>query len=284
MKPIAAFQGELGAYSELAALEYFNREVTVLPRSTFAQVFDSVRTGEADNGVIPIENSLTGSIHDNYDLLLSHDLIIIGEIKLRIVQNLLVVPGTKLEEVRKIYSHPQALSQCKDFLSRLTEVELVSVYDTAGAARKIMETGRRDEAAVASEQAALDYGLEILKAGIESNHKNYTRFLVLSRGLAEKAEDSKTSIVFSTRNIPGALFKSLSVFALRDIDLYKIESRPIPGSPWEYMFYLDFQGDIRDEVSGRAIAHLEEIASYLKVLGSYRKGKEYTGHTQERRE
>lgn len=284
MKPIAAFQGELGAYSELAALEYFNREVTVLPMSTFAQVFDSVRSGEADNGVIPIENSLTGSIHDNYDLLLSHDLIIIGEIKLRIVQNLLVVPGTRLEEVRKIYSHPQALSQCKDFLSRLTEVDLVSVYDTAGAARKIMETGRREEAAVASEQAALDYGLEILKAGIESNHKNYTRFLVLSRGLAEKAEDSKTSIVFSTRNIPGALFKSLSVFALRDIDLYKIESRPIPGSPWEYMFYLDFQGDIRDEVSGRAIAHLEEIASYLKVLGSYRKGKEYTGHTQERRE
>lgn len=284
MKPKAAFQGELGAYSELAALEYFNREVTVLPRAAFAHVFDAVSAGEADHGVIPIENSLTGSIHDNYDLLLSHDLIITGEIKLRIMQNLLAVPGTRMEDVRRIYSHPQALSQCKDFLSRLEGVELVSMYDTAGAARKVRDAGRTEEAAIASEQAALDYGLEILRAGIESNHKNFTRFLVLSRELAEKAEDSKTSIVFSTRDIPGALFKSLSVFALRDINLYKIESRPIPGSPWEYMFYLDFGGDIRDEVTKRAITHLEEIASYLKVLGSYRKGEEYTGRTQERHE
>jgi prephenate dehydratase len=284
MKPKAAFQGELGAYSELAALEYFNREVTVLPRAAFAHVFDAVSGGEADHGVIPIENSLTGSIHDNYDLLLSHDLIITGEIKLRIVQNLLAVPGTRMEDIRRIYSHPQALSQCKDFLSGLESVELVSMYDTAGAARKVREAGRTEEAAIASEQAALDYGLEILRAGIESNHKNFTRFLVISRELAEKAEDSKTSIVFSTRDIPGALFKSLSVFALRDINLYKIESRPIPGSPWEYMFYLDFEGDIRDEVTKRAITHLEEIASFLKVLGSYRKGEEYTGRTQERHE
>ena len=284
MKPRAAFQGELGAFSELAALEYFDREVTVLPRPTFEQVFDAVSAGEADHGVIPIENSLTGSIHDNYDLLLSHDLIITGEIKLRIVHNLLVIPGSRIEDVRRVSSHPQALSQCKDFLSRLEGVELVNVDDTAGAARRVREAGRAEEAAIASEQAALDYGLEILRTGIESNHKNFTRFFVLSRELAEQAEDSKTSIVFSTRDIPGALFKSLSVFALRDINLHKIESRPIPGSPWEYMFYLDFEGDIREDVTRRAITHLEEIASYLKVLGSYCKGREYIGHPQERRE
>ncbi len=284
MRPTVAFQGELGAYSELAALEFFDRDVTVLPRPSFAQVFDAVSAGEADRGVIPIENSLAGSIHDNYDLLLARDLVITGEIKLRIAHNLLANPGARSGDLKRIYSHPQALSQCKDFLSTLEGVELVSVYDTAGAARRISEAGRTDEAAIASEQAALDYGLDILSAGIESNRKNYTRFLVLSRELLEPAEDSKTSVVFATRNIPGALFKSLSVFALRDIDLYKIESRPIPGSPWEYMFYLDFDGDIRNDVSRRAIAHLEEIASYLKVLGSYRKGREYIGRIQERGE
>jgi prephenate dehydratase len=284
MRPKAAFQGELGAYSELAALEYFNREVTVLPKPSFAQVFEAVSGGEADYGVIPIENSLAGSIHDNYDLLLSHDLKITGEIKLRIVHNLLAVPGTRLEDIRKVLSHPQALFQCRDFLAGLEGVELASVHDTAGAARIVSERRRPDEAAIASEQAALDYGLEIVRSGIESNHKNFTRFLVLSRELAAPVEDSKTSIVFSTRNIPGALFKSLSVFALRDIDLYKIESRPIPGSPWEYMFYLDFAGDIRDERSRRAIVHLEEIASYLKVLGSYPMGREQAGPAPEKRE
>jgi len=277
-----AFQGELGAYSELAALEYFQYEVTVVPKPSFAAVFESVKAGETEHGVIPIENSLTGSIHDNYDLLLAHDLVITGEIKLRIVHNLLVNPGTKLEDIRRVYSHPQGLSQCKDLLYGLHQADLISVYDTAGAARRVKETGSREEAAVASEQAALDYGLEVLRAGIESNHKNFTRFLVLSRELDDPRDKSKTSVVFATRNIPGALFKSLSVFALRDIDLYKIESRPIPGSPWEYMFYLDFAGDVRDEVIGRALGHLGEIASYLKVLGSYRQGEEYYGRAQER--
>lgn len=284
MKIRAAFQGELGAYSELAALEYFNHDVTVIPRPSFAKVFEAVNSGDAEHGVIPIENSLAGSIHDNYDLLLEHDLVITGEIKLRIEHNLLVNPGSRLEDIRRVYSHPQALSQCKDFLAGLEGVELISVYDTAGAARQIKENGHPEEASIASAQAARDYGLEILRSGIESNHKNFTRFLVLSRELAEPADDSKTSIVFSARNIPGALFKSLSVFALRDIDLYKIESRPIPGSPWEYLFYLDFAGDIRQEVTRRALGHLEEIAGFLKFLGSYRKGGEVVGQYQERRE
>ncbi len=281
MKKVS-FQGELGAFSELAIYEYFRNDVKVVPKEAFVEIFDSVSSGEVDNGIIPIENSLAGSIHENYDLLLEHDLVITGEVKLRIVHNLIVNKGGKLSDVRKIYSHPQAISQCKDFLSTIHNIDLISVYDTAGAARKIKEVGSYEDAAIASEQAALDYKLDIIESGIESNHKNYTRFLILSRELNEQVENSKTSIVFSTKNIPGALFKSLSVFALRDIDLHKIESKPLPGSPWEYIFYLDFDGDIREEVTKKAIAHLEEIARFFKFLGSYPKGMEVSGQIQER--
>lgn len=278
-----AFQGELGAYSELAACEYFGKDVKVVPKETFAEVFDAVSAGETDHGVLPFENSLTGSIHENYDLMLDHDLVITGEIKLRIVHNLIVNKGVKLSGIKRVYSHPQALSQCKTFLSGLDKVELISVYDTAGAARNIKDTCSLEEAAVASAQAALDYDLEIIESGIESNHMNFTRFHVLSRELNDEVADSKTSIVFSTKNIPGGLFKSLSVFALRDIDLYKIESRPLHGTPWKYIFYLDFGGDIRQDVTKKAYAHLEEIAEFLKFLGSYPKGVEVTGQIKERR-
>ena len=283
MKHIA-FQGELGAYSELAIYEYFGRSVKAVPVPTFADIFDAVSSKKAVHGIIPIENSLAGSIHKNYDLLLEHDLLITGEIKLRIMHNLIVNPGTKLSDVKRVYSHPQALSQCKDFLAGLDNVEKISVYDTAAAALAIKKSDLKDEAAIASEQAALDYKLDILKSGIESNHRNFTRFLILSKELEEEVENSKTSIVYATKNIPGGLYKSLSVFALRDIDLFKIESRPIQGSPWEYMFYLDFSGDIRQDVSKRAISHLEEIASFLKFLGSYRKGDEVTGQIKARYE
>ena len=281
MKKVS-FQGELGAYSELATYEFFSNNVKVVPKETFAAIFDAVSSGEVDHGIIPIENSLAGSIHENYDLLLEHDLVITGEVKLRIIHNLIVNKGVKLSDVRRIYSHPQAISQCKDFLTSLHNVDLISVYDTAGAARKIKELGTNEDAAIASEQAALDYNLDIIESGIESNHMNYTRFLILSRELNEQVKNSKTSIVFSTKNIPGALFKSLSVFALRDIDLFKIESRPLPGSPWEYIFYLDFDGDIRQDVIKKAIAHLEEIARLFKFLGSYTKGQEVISQIQER--
>ena len=278
----AAFQGELGAYSEIATYEYFGSDIAVVPMESFEHIFSAVTTGEVDHGVIPIENSLAGSIHENYDLLLEHDLVITGEVKLRISHNLLALPGTKVEDIRRVYSHPQALSQCKEYLQGLKGVEMISVYDTAGAAKRIQKNECCEEAAVASEQAATDYGLEVLKSGIESNHKNFTRFLILSRNLEEKIENPKTSIVFALKNIPGGLFKSLSVFALRDIDLYKIESRPLPGSPWEYMFYLDFRGDIRDEVSKKAIAHLEEIARFFKFLGSYPQAVEVVGRAVDR--
>jgi prephenate dehydratase len=241
-----------------------------------------VEKGETENGVIPIENSLTGSIHENYDLLLKYNLVITGEIKLRITHNLIANQGADLSSIKKVYSHPQAISQCKDYFSKHKNIELVSVYDTAAAARMVKEKGTLKEAAIASGQAALDYGLKILATGIESNHMNYTRFLIISQKMGKENEDSKTSIVFSTKNIPGALFKSLSVFALRDIDLYKIESRPVPGTPWEYIFYLDFDGDIRQEKIKKAISHLEEIANFLKILGSYPKGREAIGQIQER--
>ena len=278
------FQGELGAYSEMATYSYFGDDVTVVPRETFGDIFAAVADGEADHGIVPIENSLAGSIHENYDLLLEHDLVITGEIKLRIAHNLLANKGARIETIRRVFSHPQALSQCKTFLKTLTGAELISLYDTAGAAKRVRESGSTTDAAIAGDQAARDYGLEVLASGIESNHLNYTRFLILSRELDARGEDSKTSIVFSTKNIPGALFKSLSVFALRDIDLYKIESRPLAGSPWKYLFYLDFDGDIRDEVIGKAIGHLEEITEMLKVLGSYPKGREVTGRVQDRHE
>ena len=278
-----AFQGELGAYSELAIYEYFASPVTVVPKESFPEIFDAVISKEVDHGIIPIENSLAGSIHENYDLLLVHDLVITGEIKLRISHHLLANEGATLSGLNRILSHPQAIAQCNTYLKSLEHVELVSFYDTAGAARHVKESGSLSDAAIASAQAACDYGLVILASGIESNQLNYTRFLILSRELEPSAPDAKTSIVFSTKNIPGALFKSLSVFAMRDIDLYKIESRPLPGSPWEYLFYLDFSGDIRDGVTRKAIGHLEEITKMLKVLGSYQKGREVTGRIQERR-
>jgi len=277
-----AFQGELGAYSELAAREFFPEEIEVAPEVTFDEVFEKVEGGAVPYGIVPIENSLAGSIHQNYDLLLEHKLWIVGEIKLRIVHHLIVHPGIGLTDLKKVVSHPQALSQCRDFLRGLEGVEPIPVYDTAGAVRQIREEKAMDTGAIASAQAAEDYGLEILESGIESNHENFTRFLIVARDRKTENENPKTSIVFSTKNIPGALFKSLSVFALRDIDLLKIESRPLHGSPWQYLFYLDFEGDAEEERCQRALGHLEEIATFLRLLGSYEKGRVADGRLHKR--
>ena len=281
---LVAFQGELGAYSELAARAFFPGEIDVLPAPSFDKVFQVVEEGACDYGIIPIENSLAGSIHQNYDLLLKHDLLISGEIKLRISHNLIVNPGLCLKEVRRIYSHPQALSQCDDFIKELPDVEVVPVYDTAGAVKMIKEEAFKDAGAIASAQAAVDYGLEILESGIESNHQNFTRFLIISeeRMTSRPGSDPKTSIVFSLPNVPASLFKSLSVFALRDINLLKIESRPVLGRPWEYFFYLDFEGDAEDSRCFRALEHLKEIATFLRVLGSYQKGRDAAGRIRPR--
>ena len=268
-----AFQGEHGAFSEQAAYACGPKSLRTVPCKTFPEVFRAVERTSVQYGIIPIENSLFGSIHQNYDLLQKFNLFIVGEIKLRVVHTLLVHPSVSMKQVRFIYSHPQALGQCERFLSRLKNIEVVAVYDTAGAAKMIKEQHRTDAAAIASREAARVYGLKILYSGIENDHQNFTRFLILAKHKVRVKRNAKTSIIFSLKNIPGSLYKALSVFSLRDINLYKIESRPLAGKTWEYLFYLDFEGSILDDACRRAVDHLTEIATYVKILGSYPVGK-----------
>lgn len=280
------FQGEIGAYSE-EALSALYPGAEKVPFASFEAAFNAVTNGNVDRAVLPIENSLFGSVHQNYDLLLEHDLVILAEVQLRIRHQLMARPGTRMEGLRRVMSHPQALGQCRDFLrANLPETDVVPAYDTAGAAKQVAEGGRNDEAAIASRAAATTYGLEILAEGIESNHANYTRFLALGRpdadaraglaaaaGAGQAAGSWRTTLVYAQReNVPGGLFKSLAVFALRDIDLLKIESRPLVGSPGKYVFYLDLAGHRDDEHVGHALRHLDEVAARVKVLGSYPSG------------
>lgn len=269
---LVAFQGEHYAFSEMAAKSFFNDQCECLPRRMFEDVFNAVDSGHSEYGIIPVENSLTGSIHRNFDLLLHHDLQIVGETQLRIEQHLIANPGVKLSHIKTVYSHPQALEQCREFLSSLPNVETVASYDTAGSVKTIHKNQTLDAAAIAGKWAALDYGMVILKEEIEDIPENFTRFLILSKDHVHLGQPNKTSIVFAMKNIPGALFKCLSVFALRDIDLVKIESRPLRGKPWSYLFYLDFSGSIDEEACQKAIGHLEEITEFIKILGSYPSG------------
>ena len=262
-----SFQGEPGAYSEQAVFNYFG-EVETVPCESFDVMFDSVVSGMSDAALAPIENSLAGSIHQNYDLLLRHDLHIVGEYFLRVQHCLITNPGVKMEDIKKAISHPQALGQCSAYL-RSHGIKAEQVYDTAGSVKMLKESGARDVAAIASKRAAELYGMQILKEGIEDNAENYTRFLAVGREAVVPERDAKTSIVFTLKNMPGALFKAMSVFALRDIDLTKIESRPLQGKPWEYLFYIDLIGSTSDDVTKRALDHLGEYAVTLRVLGSY---------------
>jgi prephenate dehydratase len=278
-----AYQGEPGAYSEAAALR-FRRTAMPLACASFEEVFAAVAGGVAAYGVLPIENSIGGTIHRNYDLLLEHDLPIVGEVELRVVHGLLAMPGIRLEDIRRIYSHPQALAQCERFLRGLPGVEVVATYDTAGSAKMIREEGLADAAAIASERAAQVFGLAILRSGIEDYADNITRFLVVEGrpGAAARRRDPpavdgtgwKTTIVFAVEDEPGALFKALSAFALRGIDLSKLESRPLRGRPWEYLFYADLGARDTEPACIRALAHLGEFATLLRTLGSYPSWKE----------
>jgi prephenate dehydratase len=263
-----AFQGEPGAYSEAAAIR-FSDHADLLPCESFDDVFTAVATGKATHGILPVENSIGGSIHRNYDLLLEHDLPIVGEVQLDITHNLLVLPGTTLDQVKKIYSHPQALAQCERFLRSLPGVSVEATYDTAGSAKLVKEKGLKDAAAIASDRAAQVFGLEILKPEIQDYSDNITRFLLVSRTADSDLQADKTTVVFSLPNEPGSLFKALSVFALREIDLTKIESRPIRGRPWEYLFYVDLPVGRHDLRCARALVHLAEFARSMRTLGSY---------------
>lgn len=267
-----AFQGEPGAYSEQAIVEYFGGQVQPVPCSAFEEIFTKVSQGEIGLGMIPIENSLAGSIHRNYDLMLEHDLHIVGEYHLRVRHCLMALPGVSMADVRRVFSHPQALAQCQATLKRLG-LEPVAQADTAGSARLLCESGDRRSAAIASRRAAEVYELEILAEDMEDNPANFTRFLALSpqplTSEVQQGIEYKTSIVFTLRNRPGALFRALSVFALRDIDLTKIESRPLPGQPWEYIFYVDFAGHAATPNCAHALDNLREYCYTVRVLGSY---------------
>jgi len=262
-----AFQGEAGAFSEEAGYGYFHSPEMV-PQESFEAVFTAVTSGACQSGLIPIENSLAGSIHQNYDLMLRYDLHIVGEYFLRVRHCLIGFPGVDVSEIKRVISHPQALGQCAGYL-RERGVKTEPVYDTAGSVKILKASGERSTAAIASKRAAEIFEMEILKESIEDNPENYTRFLEIAKAPVKPDGEAKTSIVFTLKNQPGALFKALSVFALRDIDLTKIESRPLAGKPWEYLFYVDFVGAAGDDTVRRALDHLGEYAVMLRVLGSY---------------
>jgi prephenate dehydratase len=272
-----AFQGELGAFSQQAIRQLLGAKATPAAYQRFDEVFAALRAKKVSAAVLPIENTLHGSVHENYDLLLRYNFEITAETNVRIVHNLIAPPGVTFEKVRKVYSHPVALNQCLDFFRRHKRVERVTFYDTAGSVKMIMRDRPADSAAIASELAAKIYGGRILQREIEDDRQNFTRFFLLEpagskpRTLRGSARNPwKTSLVFSTKNIPGALFRSLSALALRDLNLVKIESRPLRGKPWEYLFYLDLLGRSTDPAVQKALGHLEELADFLRVLGTYR--------------
>lgn len=271
-----AYQGEPGAFSQAAAKRLLNGTAATMPFASFEEMFESVVAGEADCCVTPIENSLAGSIHRNYDLLLESKLEVRGETNLRIAHNVIAAPGVDLGEVRRVYSHPVALAQCGRFLRARPGIEVVPVHDTAGAVRLVMERGEREAAAIASDTAATIYGASILARGVEDNPQNFTRFLLAApAGAAIRTADEgssrrwKTSLLLRIPNTPGSLFKTLGIFALDGIDLSKIESRPIEGKPWEYAFYVDVIGNADSEPLARALATLRQCADSVTVMGSY---------------
>jgi len=268
-----AFQGEPGAFSEQAVRNLLGTDVKTVPCQWFDAVFKALGNGDVTGAVIPIENTLHGSIHENYDHLLHFGLPIVGETNVRIVHNLIAMPGVRFSDVKRVYSHPVALAQCVKFFEAHPEIERVPFYDTAGSVKMLMEEGMKDGAAIASSLAAEAYEAKIIKRSIEDDRANFTRFFLL-RPIGAQIPAAgeiawKTSIVFTTKNTPGALFRSLSALALRDLSLTKIESRPFRGKPWEYLFYVDFLGHVDAPRVENALRHIGEQADLVRVLGCY---------------
>ena len=275
-----AFQGERGAFSEEAARKLLGPRVEVLPCPRFEDLFLCLKDGRASGAVVPIENTLAGSVHENYDHLVTYEFPIVAETNVRIVHNLIALKGVKFSQVRRAFSHPVALNQCLDFFARNPRIERTPFYDTAGSIKMLSEERLMDAAVIASSVAAEIYGARVLRRSIESDRQNFTRFFLLrtpeyARRHPVRADARtvwKTSLVFSTRNVPGSLFRALSAFALRDLNLIKIESRPLRGKPWEYLFYVDLLGRADTPNARNALRHLEELADFLRILGCYPKG------------
>lgn len=265
----AAFLGELGTFSHKACVQYFGTKVKPVPMSSFRQIFDAVKEGDVDFGVVPLENSLTGSIHENYDLLLEYELKIIGEIRLRIMRHLAGHPEATVKTIKRVFSHPQAFQQCRQFLEQHPEWELVSAEDTATAVMRVKEGGLATDACIASKEAATIYEMAVIQEGIETNPRNYTRFGIISTQALEKGPKGKSSLIYSTGNRPGALYETLKIFAEKGVNLVKLESRPIHGKPWEYMFYVDIEADAESDSFKPILEMLKNKTDYLKLLGSY---------------
>ncbi len=268
-----AFQGEKGAFSEEAAFQFFGDSIQVRPCETVDDVFNVVENKDIRYGIVPIENSLEGSITRTYDMLLESNIKVSGETRLRVVHCLIAIPGVGINEVKKVYSHPQALGQCHAYLRKL-ECEAISTYDTAGSVLMIKQNDIRDGAAIASARSADIYEMEILAQGIEDNKNNFTRFFILSGEDSPQTGNDKTSIVFSVKHEPGALYNFLKILAERNINLTKIESRPTRQKPWEYNFYLDFEGHRAEEAVRETLQEMEKSALFLNILGSYPKAEE----------
>jgi len=267
-----AFQGEHGAFSEMAVFNLFPEVQTqAVPLPSFQEVFSAVLAGDVDFGMVPIENALAGPINENYDLLLEFpDLHIVGETQVRVEHNLIGLPGTKLETIRRVFSHPQGLAQSKQYLSSHKDWEAVPFYDTAGSVKHIAQVGDPTWAAIASAEAARVYGMEILVPGVETNHRNFTRFFLIARR-AEPGQGTanKASLVFATADEPGALSRCLAIFASHGVNMTKLESRPIHGRPWDYMFYVDVRLPADRAAFERTLAGLGEVAKELRLLGQY---------------
>lgn len=263
-----SFQGERGAYSEEAIIQRFGENVELFPRPFLREVFSLAEVGTVDYAVVPIENSLEGSVGSTYDLLFSSNLKIVGEIILRVRHCVMANKGVKLEDIKEVWSHPQALAQCRGYIER-HGWEPVPMYDTAGSAKLLKEKGLKNVAAIASKRAAQFYDLDVLAEEVEDVPLNFTRFLILGRSEAEPTGKDKTSIIFAVSHKPGALYRALEVFANKDINLTKIESRPTKLRPWEYYFFVDFEGHVKDKRVSEALTLLAERVLFIKVLGSY---------------
>ncbi len=272
------YLGEQGTFSHKAAIQYFSSDVQNYPVPSFRDIFDHVKNGNADFGIIPIENSLAGSIHENYDLLLEYELFITGELSIRVIHNLIAHKESKLDDINQVFAPPPALQQCKRFLDANPDMKMVPVNATASAVKSVLESGNLEAAAIGSVEAAQLFDMSVLEEAIEDNPRNFTRFVVIERQIANREDDKiksspKSSIVFSTSNKPGSLFEVMKVFSENQINLVKLESRPIHGKPWQYMFYADLESDLTDSSSENVIKAIEQNTEFFRILGSYSCGK-----------